>query len=254
MCGRFFEDLSEDEITAYFGAEPSEAVRHEALAPRYNVAPGQSIWVVRSDPKTQQRSLDSLHWGLIPHFASDKKGAYRCINARAETIDRVGMYRAAFAKRRCLVVARGFYEWRREGKHKQPFAIAAPDGSPLALAGVWENWLDKESGEWLRSVAIVTTEANAGVRPLHDRMPVIVSPEDYARWLGEQPAAPEELKALLRPDARELRIWPVSPRVNRAESDDPALLEPVTPAGVQGELAGVQSTTSATTKPPDAAG
>jgi putative SOS response-associated peptidase YedK len=225
MCGRFFQDLDEAEVRAHY--EIAEAGEPLAAPARYNIGPGQQIWVVRARPDADARALDALHWGLVPHFASDRKGAYRCINARAETIDRMPTFRAAFAKRRCLVPARGFYEWKTEGKHKQPFAIAPVDGGLVAFAGVWENWRDPASGAWMRSVAIVTTDAAPAVEPLHHRMPVIIAPEDQARWLGEQPAEPAELKALLRPYAEPLRTWPVSTRVNRAANDAPENLEPV---------------------------
>jgi putative SOS response-associated peptidase YedK len=227
MCGRFFQDLSEEEIASQFEAEAAPSVSELAAGPRYNIGPGQPIWAIRVNPKTHRRTLDALHWGLIPHFAADRKGAYRCINARSETIDRTAAFRTAFARRRCLVVARGFYEWRREGKLKQPFAIMPSDGTPLAFAAVWENWLDQTTGEWVRSVAIVTTEANQTLSSLHDRMPVVIAPGAYARWLGEEPTSPEQLKALLRGDRREFRIWPVSPRMNRADVEDASILDPV---------------------------
>jgi putative SOS response-associated peptidase YedK len=224
MCGRFYLDLTAEEIRTYFDAQPSEAVQERGEQLRFNIAPGQPILAVRAQPKLAGRSLDVLHWGLIPHFASDRKVGYRSINARAETIDRTPTFRTAFGRRRCLVVAHGFYEWRREGKQKQPFAIAREDDAPLALAGVWENWLDKSTGEWVRSVAIITTEANDSVRALHDRMPVILAPSDFALWLGEKPATPEQLKQLLVPTTAPLRLWPVSPRMNRPEVDDPEVL------------------------------
>lgn len=229
MCGRFFQDLDEAEARAYFEIDVSNVVEQGLAAARYNVGPGQSIWTVRTHPRTQERSLDALHWGLIPHFARDRKVGYRMINARAETIDRTPSYRNAFAKRRCLVVASGFYEWRSEGKRKQPFAIAPPDGdrAPLAFAGIWENWKDEQTGEWVRSVSIVTTEANDTLRDLHDRMPVILPPASFARWLGEEPAEPAELKALLRPSDRQLVLWPVDPRMNRVEVEGRDILTPV---------------------------
>ena len=225
MCGRFFQDLDEAEVRAHFDVE--EAGEPLPIPGRYNIGPGQQIWVVRTHPETHARALDALHWGLIPHFARDRKGAYRCINARAETIERTPAFRTAFAKRRCLVAARGFYEWKADGKHKQPFAIAPAAGGLVAFAGVWENWRDPATGQWVRSVAIVTTDAAPAIEALHHRMPVIIAPEDHARWLGEWPADPEELKALLRPYSEPLRSWPVSTRVNRAANDAPENLEPV---------------------------
>src|ERR1700712_797428 len=226
MCGRFMQNLLEKDIRAYFNAEATDFISEPAQAPRYNIGPGQDILVVRRN-REQQRSLDSLHWGLIPHFASDRKGAYRAINARGESIERTAMYRAAFAKRRCLVVAHGFYEWRKEGKLKQPYAIAKQSGEPLALAGVWESWLDKSTGEWLRSVAIVTTEPTEQLRAVHDRMPVLLARADFARWLGEEPATPEQLTALLVSAPAPLRVWPVDQRMNRTEVDEPSILPPV---------------------------
>jgi len=233
MCGRFFQDLDAEEVRAYFDVDVSTLEHEGGLAPRYNIGPGQPIWTVRSHPKTQQRSLDALHWGLIPHFAKDRKIAYRLINARSETIERTASFRTAFARRRCLVVASGFYEWRTEGKRKQPYAIApSPHGeraSPLAFAGVWENWMDEETGEWVRSVAIVTTEASPFVRSLHDRMPVILERDAFSRWLGEEAVDPADLKALLRPSPRQLVLWPVDPRMNRVQVEDENILVPINP-------------------------
>ncbi|MET0343620.1 MAG: SOS response-associated peptidase [Polyangiales bacterium] len=233
MCGRFFQDLEENEVRAHFDVPPGEAQEPLPLPSRYNVGPGQHIWVVRHHPQKHARSLDALHWGLIPHFAKDRKGAFRLINARAETLDRAPTFRVAFAKRRCLVAARGFYEWQARGKHKQPFAIAPDDGGLLAFAGIWENWKDPATGEWVRSVAIVTTDAAPGLDALHHRMPVIVAPCDHARWLGEAPADADALKALLRPYAEPLRVWPVSTRVNRAAVDGPENLAPVALAAAE---------------------
>jgi putative SOS response-associated peptidase YedK len=249
VCGRFYQDLLEEDLQEYFAAEAGEALdsassgsqAHASLyAPRFNIAPGQQILVVRRAPSSparrttapldrdERRSLDALHWGLIPHFAKDKKGAYRCINARAETVDRTPTYRMAFQKRRCLVVAHGFYEWQTLGpKHKQPFAIAKRDRGPLALAGLWENWLDNSTGEWLRSVTIVTTEANDTLRVLHDRMPVVLEPAHFAAWLGEVTASPDQLKALLVPSTQAFELWPVDPRMNRVAVDDADILRPV---------------------------
>lgn len=224
MCGRYFENSPRDEIAAAFRIDPAEA----DLAASYNVAPGHEVAVVRFDPKRDARFIQEAHWGLIPHFAKDRKSAFKHINARAETVAETPSFRTGFAKRRCLVIASGFYEWRKVGKRKQPYAIALRDRAPIGLAGVVEYWRDPKTGEWVRSCAVITTRSNELVAQLHDRMPVIIAPQDYARWLGEEPVGPEELKALLRPYAsEEMVIWPVDARMNKPEFDDPALLDPV---------------------------
>ncbi len=224
MCGRYFDNVPRDEIAAAFRVNPGQL----ELEPRYNVAPGQDVPVVRFDAKHGARAIELVHWGLVPYFAKDRKVAWKHINARAETVDTSPSFRNGFAKRRCLVLASGFFEWKKLGKRKLPYAIARVDERPLALAGVLENWKDPATGEWLRSCAIITTRANPLLARLHDRMPVIVEPADYARWLGEEPAEPAELKALLAPCPEdELTMWPVSPRMNKADVDEPSLLEPV---------------------------
>jgi putative SOS response-associated peptidase YedK len=224
------QNLLEEDVRAFFEVESTAHGSEAARKPRYNIGPGQDIWVVRVQHGREQaprRSLDALHWGLVPHFAKDKKGAYRAINARGESVDKTPLFRGAFEKRRCLVVAHAFYEWVKQGKQKQPFAIARADDEPLAFAGLWENWLDKETGEWLRSVAIITTQAEGDLRELHDRTPVMLERADFPRWLGEQPASPAELKALLVATAQPLRIWPIDPRMNRTQVDEPSILTPI---------------------------
>jgi putative SOS response-associated peptidase YedK len=224
MCGRFFRSSPRDELAAAFQAE----LGFGSAEPGFNIAPGGPIVAVRFNPKTGVRTLDDLHWGLIPFFAKDRKIGWKTINARAETIDSAPLYRKAFERRRCLIVADGFFEWKALGKRRQPYAIALESRAPFALAGVWESWQDPESGEWVRSCSIVTTEANALVGQIHDRMPVILDPTDYARWLGEESVAPAELKGLLRPFGGELVMWPVSPRLNRQDdAGGPELIEPV---------------------------
>jgi putative SOS response-associated peptidase YedK len=229
VCGRFFRHSPRDETAETFGAAIGNILGdHDGS---YNIAPTHRVLTVRFNAKSEQRTLDDLHWGLVPHFANDKKIAWKTINARAETLAKAPAYRSAFAKRRCLVVADGFYEWKAVGKRKQPFAIAMKSREPFGLAGLWENWQDPATGEWLRSCTIVTTRANELVGHIHDRMPVILKPEDYPRWLGEEPASPEELLALLKPyEASAMVMWPVSPVINRpGVADDPSVLEPVVP-------------------------
>jgi len=222
MCGRFFRLRPRDELAAAFRASATGI----DVAPGYNIAPGQPILAVRYNAKSRERSLDALHWGLIPHFAKDRKVAFKCINARSETIDTLPSFRTAFEKRRCLIVADGFFEWRSRGKQKLPYAIARADHRPFAIAGLWENWKDPATGEWVRSCAVVTTSANALVTQIHDRMPVILDPSQYERWLGEEPAQAFELKQLLRPyPAEAMVMWPVSPRMNTPKVDDASVLD-----------------------------
>ena len=134
-------------------------------------------------------------------------------------------FREAYRKRRCIIPVDAFFEWKAiKGKAKQPYAIAMKDGSPFGIAGIWENWKDPTSGDWVRTFAIITTEANELVAEIHDRIPAILSPSDYVRWLGDEP----DLHDLLRPySSEEMRIWPISTRVNKPESDGPSILEPV---------------------------
>lgn len=220
MCGRYASYLPIDEVRAMFRAT-NPAVN---VAPSWNVAPTQDALVVRRHPETGARRLDLLRWGLVPHFTRDLKTARRPINARAETAAGSGMFRGALAARRCLVPADAFYEWRAMADGKQPFAIARRDGVQLAFAGLWEGWRGPD-GEVLRSFAILTTAANATMRALHERMPVVLEEPDWAGWLGEADCDPV---TLLRPAGDDvLRIWPVSRSVNNVRNNGPALLEPV---------------------------
>lgn len=232
MCGRYFQQRGPASVARYF--ETVNPVPN--LAASWNRAPTQDALAVRRHPETGARHLDTLRWGLVPRWAKDTSGAGRMINARSETLAEKPAFREAFAKRRCILTADGFYEWRTEGKSKQPFAIAMADGAPLALAGLWEGWRSPD-GEILRTCTIVTGEANAKLSALHHRMPVILPREAWAPWLGEVPAEPHGLQDLLRPCPEEwLAVWPVSPRVNKVSENDGALLtrDPlaVPPAGL----------------------
>jgi putative SOS response-associated peptidase YedK len=232
MCGRYFEKLDPDEIAAAFRLDVSDV----DLPPTYNVAPTQQVPVVRYSAKEGARVLQPAHWGLIPSFAKDRKIAWKTINARGETVDKTASFRTGFAKRRCLVIASGFFEWRKVGKHKYPYAIALKDDAPIGFAGVVENWKDPETEEWLRSCAIITTVPNELVATVHDRMPVIIAPDDYSTWLGESAAESAELKSLLKPfPADAMKMWPVSPRMNKPDVNDPTVLRPV-PESAQSEL------------------
>ena len=225
MCGRYASFLPAEAVARLFGT--TNALPN--LPPSWNVAPTQQAMVVRRHPETGDRHLDLLRWGLIPHFTKDLKAARKPINARAETAGTSGMFRGALAARRCLVPADAFYEWRAEPGGKQPYAIARTDGTPMAFAGLWEGWRAPD-GEILRTFTILTTNANAAMAALHDRMPVIIEPDDWPTWLGEVAGDPT---ALLRPaEDHVLQLWPVSRRVNAPRNNDAHLLDPVPDAPV----------------------
>jgi putative SOS response-associated peptidase YedK len=231
MCGRVVQASPPDLLSLRIldGLEErdnrwSAANRGSNAPPRYNGAPSQDLWVIRRNPATGERSLDLLRWGLIPGGAAEKPKPPP-INAAAELLRKRPDFAPAYAKRRCIVPIDGFFEWRAvEGSRvKQPFAVAMADRRPFGLAGLWENWRDPASGEWLRTFCIVTTRANALVRPIHNRMPLILAPADHARWLGEE----DDPRDLLKPFPPEpMIVWPVSTRVNSVRNDDPGLLEP----------------------------
>ena len=219
MCGRFVSDLDPATIAALFDVAPPLP----NAAPTWNMAPTMQAPVVRRHPASGERRLDLLRWGLLPHFTKDLKAARRPINARAETVRSLGLFRSAFAQRRCLVPASAFYEWRAEADGKQPFAVARADGAPMALAGLWESWT-APGGEVLRSFAIVTTTANAEMSALHERMPVILERDAWAQWLD---GAGDAAAVLMRPAPDgTLRSWPVSRRVNSVRNDGPDLVSP----------------------------
>jgi putative SOS response-associated peptidase YedK len=182
MCGRYRRTTKEEELARIYNIP---IPKQPDLPVSYNIAPGEDILAIRFNPETGERSLDQLRWGLIPNWAKDQKIAYRTINARAETVDKAPSYRQAFIKRRCLIPADGFYEWRKTAKPKLPFAIAMKDDRPFTFAGLWENWKDPETGEWVRTCTIITGEPNELVAQIHPRMPVIIPEQHHAAWLGE---------------------------------------------------------------------
>lgn len=221
MCGRYTLNAKPEEIIEQFGLEDPPLFK-----PRYNIAPTQSVAVVRLRPDTTRRELVQLHWGLIPSWAKDPKVAYSTINAKAETAAEKPAFRSAFRKRRCLIPASGFYEWQQQGKQKQPMYIRLRDRRPFAFAGLWEHWELKE-GESIESCTIVTTDANAFMLPIHNRMPVILASHDYDRWLDPTVHA-DSLQALLKPYAAdEMEAYAVSKMVNNPRSDIPQCVEPI---------------------------
>ena len=221
MCGRYFQQRGPAFVARYF-----EAVNPlPNTQPSWNRAPTQDALVVRRHPETGARHLDPLRWGLVPRWASDPSVGSKMINARSEGITEKPSFREAFRKRRCLVTADGFYEWKTEGKAKQPFAICLAGGEPMALAGLWEGWRAPD-GSIMRTCTIVTGEANEKLSAMHHRMPMILPREAWPLWLGEVPAEPEDLLALLRPcPSEQVLAWPVSPRVNKVAENDARLLE-----------------------------
>jgi putative SOS response-associated peptidase YedK len=196
------------------------------VEPRYNIAPTQFVAAVRAGGEGR-RELAMLSWGLVPSWAKDKSIGARMINARAETLAEKPSFRNAYRRRRCLVLADGYYEWQRSGAVKQPYFIAFEGGEPFGMGGLWERWRDPSSGELLESCCIVTTTPSPPVLHVHDRMPVIVPPSAYSEWLDPQNEATERLGRLLAPCVLPgLQARPVSRRVNDARNQGPDLIEP----------------------------
>ncbi len=224
MCGRARLSSDVSEIKLVFRVPPHRPTPN--VPPNWNVAPTEDLPIVRWDGKAGERSLDNMRWGLVPYWAKDLKIGFSTINAKAEGIDERPAYREAFKRRRCLVPLDAFYEWRKRGKEREPYAVALADRRLMAMAGLWENWRSP-AGEWVRSFTIVTTAANALLAPLHDRMPVILDPDSWPLWLGEAAADAERLTALLTPYPPDrMTIWPVDKRVGNVKNKDPALIEP----------------------------
>lgn len=223
MCGRYAITTPASALERLFGP----LGRLLNLPAHYNAAPTQPLPVIRRDRKGD-REMALARWGLIPSWSKGPDARFSMINARADTVANKPAYRGAFRHRRCLVPADGFFEWQAKGKQpKQPWYFTAVDDQPFAFAGLWEDWLGADGSE-IDSFAIIVTEANDLVRPVHDRMPVILSAGDYATWLGEDEVPTRELQGLLRPfPAKNMKSWPVSRRVNSSANDDASLLEPV---------------------------
>jgi putative SOS response-associated peptidase YedK len=225
MCGRYMLTTPVDALRQMFlfSERPN-------LAPRYNIAPTQEVPIVRRTRDGMGRELIMVRWGLVPYWADDPKIGNRLINARRESVARTAAFREAYQRRRCLVPADGFFEWQKDGKARQPLLVRRRDQAPFAFAGLWERWPQPGAGV-LRSCTIITCPANELVAPVHDRMPVILAPEDYERWLDLSGADGREL---LKPyPAAELEAFPVNPRVNSPQYDDP---ECIAPLAVQASL------------------
>jgi putative SOS response-associated peptidase YedK len=223
MCGRYTLKTPVEELSEKF--QFPEVI---PLKPRYNIAPSQPVPVVRLMPDNQERKLAMLRWGLIPAWVKDPAKARQPINAKSETVAELPTFRTAFRKRRCLIPADGFYEWKQEGGRKQPVYICMKDREPFAFAGLWERWAGEED-EFIESCTILTTEPNELLVPIHNRMPVILDPNDYELWLDPDVQQPYKLGPLLRSYPSESMIYyPVNLRVNNPKHDDPLCLEPLT--------------------------
>jgi len=213
MCGRFTLTLDPDELqTAFNLSEPPPA----ELAPRYNIAPSQAVAVIANGAG---RKLELFKWGLIPSWAKDPKIGNRLINARAETLAEKPSFRAALKKRRCLILADGFYEWKKAGQTKTPMYLRLKESQPFAFAGLWETWKSPDD-ELIKSCTIITTAPNALVKKIHDRMPVILSPQAYDLWLSPDELPAEKTLPLLKPfAASQMKAVSVSPLVNNPAFD-----------------------------------
>ncbi|KAI5912139.1 SOS response-associated peptidase [Thauera sp. 2A1] len=222
MCGRYALYGPVSRLRERFEADPEDF----EFEPRYNAAPMQWLPVVRQRP-SGERVIHLLRWGLVPSWAKDEAIATKLINARGESVAEKPSFRAAFRRRRCIVPANGFYEWQQIAGEKQPFYIHPVEGEFFGLAGLWERWTRPADGEELDTFTIVTTEANAAMRPLHDRMPVILAPGDYAAWLsGATPA--DQVQGLMRPCPEAgLAAYPVSRAVGSVRNDSPTLIQAI---------------------------
>jgi len=222
MCGRFTLSTSTQTLVRLF-----ELTDVPEIEVRYNIAPTQEIPAVRVSRGKAARELVRLQWGLVPAWAKDPAMGSKLINARSETVIEKPSFRAAFKSRRCLIPADGFYEWGQVEGRKQPFYFRRRDGQPFAFAGLWEHWEDEQQRS-IDSCTILTTSANDVVRPVHERMPVILAPEDFALWLDPTVRDTEQLQALLRPyPADQIVAYPVGTAVNSARHDAADCIEPL---------------------------
>jgi putative SOS response-associated peptidase YedK len=231
MCGRFTQTSSSSEIAKAFNLDSIPAIE-----PKYNIAPTQQVaTILRPNQKSDcarrsgkaNRHFQMLRWGLIPSWAKEKSIGAKLINARAETVAEKPSFKNAFRHSRCLIIADGFYEWKRLENGKQPFYIQQTDCLPFAFAGLWSTWQSPD-GEAISTCAIITTEANEIMMPIHDRMPVILNSTDYDLWLDPTIQKPELLKPFLRAiDSNKLKAYPVSTKVNSPRHDSPECLESI---------------------------
>ncbi len=222
MCGRFSNDVKPSQIEKEFKVGK---VNPKLFTPRYNIAPSQTIAaVLESDGK---RIVEGLRWGLIPNWAKDESIGSKIINARAETLAEKPSFRDAFKNKRCIIPASGFYEWQKASKGaKQPFYFYLKDKEVFGFAGLYEEWLDRETGEQIETCTIITTEANKVLEPIHERMPVILQAKDYDHWLDTKEKDTGKLQKLLAPyPSEEMTAYKVSKSVNTPSNNSPKLIE-----------------------------
>jgi putative SOS response-associated peptidase YedK len=216
MCGRFRLSRRKQIIEEQFNTQPWD----DDWSPRYNIAPTQPVPAIRQHPEEPVRQIATMRWGLIPSWAKDTSGAARMINARSETASTKAAFRDPLKFRRCLIPADAFYEWKRNGGSKQPYCFEINDGELFAFAGLWDGWKNGE-GQWVKSCSILTTSPNAVTSAIHDRMPVILNPDSYDLWLDPGMTDVHVVSELLKPyDARLMRSYPVTTRINHVANDD----------------------------------
>jgi len=232
MCGRYRLSRRKQILEEHFDSVAGT----EDWNPRYNIAPTQLVPIIRQNPKQPVRELSLFRWGLVPRWAKDSSVAAKMINARSETASTNPAFSDALKFRRCLVLADGFYEWQKTGKVKQPYCFEINDGELFAFAGIWDRW-NEASSKPLETCSILTTNPNAVTSSVHDRMPVILNPDSYDLWLDPGMKDVSAVSELLRPyDARLMRCYPVSSRINSAVNDDEECCRRVEPAVVQHHL------------------
>ena len=233
MCGRYRLSRRKQILEEHFLGQFDEL---DDWNPHYNIAPTQHVPVIRQHPKEPVRMLSLLRWGLIPSWSKDSSGAARMINARSETVNTLPAFREAFKLRRCLIPADGFYEWKKNGTTKQPYCFEVNHGELLAFAGLWDRWKNP-AGEWIRSCSILTTTPNAVTEKVHDRMPVILDPDNYDLWLDPGMRDVAVISELLKPfDANQMREYPVNTRINNVANDDEESARPVLNTDAQESL------------------
>lgn len=219
MCGRFVADITSAQVSDVFGVAAPPA-----YPPRYNITPTQNVLVIRQY-KNMNRHLDLLRWGLIPSWSKEKSSGF--INARSETVDSKPSFRKAFKYHRCILPASGFYEWKKTNEGKIPHYIQMDDGSAMAFAGIWETWLSPE-GQAIETCSILTTSANPAVAPIHDRMPVIISKDNFDHWLDTNNQNTDSLRQLFAPyPAENIKTYPVSTLVNKPTNDNPECIKEI---------------------------